>query len=914
VTKSPTVLDQDRSALGAIGRVLAAIGGAGFELQPVLDALAAEATSLCGADMGFVFLRDGDVLRFVAASGGRPEHWAHEREHPDPIDRRSINGRVALSGQAERIDDVPTDPEYGAAAYQIGGVRSLLGVPIRTDDALIGTFGLGREERNPFTDEEVALVTIFADQAAVAIRLGRLLTESHEAVERESAVAEVLRTIARSTFDLDRALQAVLDNAVRLARATGGNIAREEDGSFRLAAVTAGVPEELAEILEGRDFTNDRGSAMGRALMEHGPVQIPDALADPEYEVVDAQRVVGFRTILGIPLLNEGAAVGVLSVWRSEVDPFSEAEIRLVATFAEHAAVAIRLAGLLTETTEALERESAVGRVLQSLAGSTLDLDHLFQLVIERATFLSHADEGNLLRAEEGGRFRVAAFTPGVPEAFREALEGYIFEPGRGTLTGRVLMERGPVQIPDVQADSEYEFEAAPRTSGARTLLGVPLMRDGEPIGVLAVWRKDVKPFTNLEIGVVETFADQIGIAVRLVGLLDETSEALERESAVAQVLASIARSRFDLQAVLDSVTESAVRLSGADSGNMALIADGRYRIAASFGEKSAELRRMFEASRIELDRGSLVGRVTMEGGTVQINDVLADPEYAHLDMQQVVGFRTLLGVPLMREGEPMGVLIMQRSEVRPFTEPEIALITTFADQAALAVANVELYETVERQRAALAGFAPHVAGLLSSPEGEALLAGHRREISALFCDMRGFTAFAETAEPEELFSVLREYHAAVGEIAIGNGGMLEHFAGDGFMIFFNDPTPVPDHPMAALRTALAMQDRFAQLAAGWHRRGYDLGLGIGISLGFATLGRIGFEGRYDYAGVGAVTNLAARLSSAAAAGETLISQRLLSMVEDRVFGEPVEDLALKGFSHPVSAYRVTGLREVPPA
>jgi class 3 adenylate cyclase len=277
-------------------------------------------------------------------------------------------------------------------------------------------------------------------------------------------------------------------------------------------------------------------------------------------------------------------------------------------------------------------------------------------------------------------------------------------------------------------------------------------------------------------------------------------------------------------------------------------------------------------------------------------------------DMQEVVGFRTLLGVPLMRDGLPTGVLMMQRTEVRPFDEKEIALVTTFADQAALAIANVELYETVERQRADLASFAPHVAGLLSSPTGQTLLAGHRREISALFCDMRGFTAFAETAEPEELFSVLREYHTEVGRIALGNGGMVEHFAGDGFMIFFNDPTPVADHPMAALRSALTMHEHFAELATGWRRRGYDLGLGIGISVGFATLGRIGFEGRYDYAGVGAVTNLAARLSSAAAAGETLISQRMYSMVEDRVRGEAVEDLSLKGFSHAVTAYRVTGL------
>jgi class 3 adenylate cyclase len=261
-----------------------------------------------------------------------------------------------------------------------------------------------------------------------------------------------------------------------------------------------------------------------------------------------------------------------------------------------------------------------------------------------------------------------------------------------------------------------------------------------------------------------------------------------------------------------------------------------------------------------------------------------------------------------MSEDEPVGVLAVWRNEVRSFDDTEVGVLTTFADQAAIAIANVRLFETVERQRTELARFAPQVADLLSSPEGEALLAGHRREISALFCDLRGFTPFSEVAEPEELFSVLRQYHGAVGEIAVANGGTVEHFAGDGLMIFFNDPAPVADHQVAAVRTAMAMRDRFDELAAGWRKRGYDLGLGIGIAVGYATLGRIGFEGRYDYAGVGTVTTLASRLSTAAVAGEILVSQRLLAAVEDAVRAEPVESLELKGFSHAGTVYRVTGI------
>lgn len=554
----------ERSALDAIGRVLDAIGGSGVELQPVLERALTEAAALCHADMGFVFLLDGDVLRTVAGVGATAEHWDYQRAHPFPVTRETVGGRVALSNDAVHIADVLADEEYHWGGQAVGGYRTLLGVPIHTDAGLIGAFGLGRATVSPFSDAEIDLVSVFADQAAVAIRLARLLAETNEALERESAVGHVLGTIARSTFDLQAVLDGLIANAARL----------------------------------------------------------------------------------------------------------------------------------------------------------------------------SHADEGNLLR-EEDGHWVVAAFTSGVTERFRDIVRSYPFRPERGSLMGRALEERAPVLVEDVLADPEYVLTDAQREAGFRTFLAVPLLRDGEPIGVLGVWR----------------------------------------------------------------------------------------------------------------------------------------------------------------------------TRVEPFTEPEIRVLTTFADQAVLAFENVRLFQTVERQRAALASFAPHVADLLSRPDGEALLAGHRREISAMFCDMRGFTAFAETAEPEELFNVLREYHAAVGAIVLANGGTVEHFAGDGFMIFFNDPTPIADHPMAALRSAFAIRDRFAELADGWRKRGYELGLGIGMGVGYATLGRIGFEGRYDYAGVGAVANLASRLSSVAAADEILINQRMFAMVEDAVTAEPVEGLQLKGLTHAVTAYQVTALR-----
>ncbi len=304
-------------------------------------------------------------------------------------------------------------------------------------------------------------------------------------------------------------------------------------------------------------------------------------------------------------------------------------------------------------------------------------------------------------------------------------------------------------------------------------------------------------------------------------------------------------------------------------------------------------------------ERGSIVGRAILEQRVVHIVDVLDDPDYALFDLQKIGGYRSALCVPMMREGAPIGAIAVARNVVRPFSNAEIRLIETFADHAVIAVENIRLFQTVERQRTELARFAPEVADLLSSDEGEQLLAGHRREITAVFCDLRGFTAFAETAEPEEVFRVLREYHTAAGEAVVANGGTIEHFAGDGLMAVFNDPAVLPDHELAAVRCATALRERFADLSADWRKRGYELGLGIGISTGYATLGRIGFEGRYDYGAVGKAVILASRLSDVAGPGEILISQRTTAQIDAHIATEPVDALELKGFSRPIVALRL---------
>jgi adenylate cyclase len=356
---------------------------------------------------------------------------------------------------------------------------------------------------------------------------------------------------------------------------------------------------------------------------------------------------------------------------------------------------------------------------------------------------------------------------------------------------------------------------------------------------------------------------------------------------------------------VLDEVAEACRRLCEADHGALWLLQEGLLHLGAHHGEPEGA--RYDRDHPHPLDRTTAAGRAALERQPVQIPDVLADPDYTYPGPRF---FRTMLGVPIMFEDDLIGVVVVVRREPQPFTDAHIALVETFADQAAIALTNARLIEAVERQRTELARYvSPQVADLISSEDGKQLLAGHRAHISCLFADLRGFTAFAETAAPEDLFDVLREYHRMLGELIPACQGTLEHFAGDGVMVFFNDPLPVENHELQAIRLALAAQDRFGELADAWQKRGTDLRLGIGIEAGYATLGRIGFEGRFDYGALGPVTNLASRLSTSASGGQILIGQRVFAATEEAVETTPVGTLELRGFGRPVAAYEVRRLR-----
>jgi class 3 adenylate cyclase len=402
-----------------------------------------------------------------------------------------------------------------------------------------------------------------------------------------------------------------------------------------------------------------------------------------------------------------------------------------------------------------------------------------------------------------------------------------------------------------------------------------------------------------------QEFRDRLSEAVDVAELARSNERLREQQDAISGVLRTVVRSG-ELQPVLDEVTTAAMRLCAGRYGILYL-AEGDVLVAVA--GVGGVLQWEYDKSHPHaFDRTTWAGRTAATREIVHVSDVRLDSEYAYSGPR--AGFRAGLGVPVLFEDELIGVLLIVRENPEPFSDEQIQLVQTFADQVAITIANARLTSAVERQRSELARFvSPQVADLITSDRGEQLLAGHRAYISCLMCDLRGSTAFGETVAPEEVLELLSDYHNLIGELIAASHGTLEHFAGDGVHVFFNDPVPLENHELEASRIALAIQERFGELADTWRKRGSDIGIGIGVASGYATVGRIGFEGRYHYGVVGSVANLAARLSMHAAAGQTLINQRLLAEIEEVADAVPVGELGLKGFARPVPTFELRGIR-----
>ncbi len=736
--------------------------------------------------------------------------------------------------------------------------------------------------------------------------------ELAESRAREAAVAEVLGLMRSAPGELSVVLEAVLDRAASLCGAERASIHLLDGDVYRTAAFWGPPNPEYERLAYDTMRKPGRETLIGRTALDRAVVHVPDVLGDREYTAKEMQRLAGYRTMLGVPLFRGETVAGVFALTRNAVRPFSDREIALVRAFADQAVVAVENARLIKGTSDALERQTAISEVLKDMSRSVFDLERVLESVAMNAVRLCAADNGSIAQLKADG-WRLVANVGDIDQDSMERNWGnQPIEADRRSLTGRVLMDKKTTAIVDARADPEYDAGAG--LFDVRSIIGIPLTRGNDIVGVLILRRAEPKPFTPEQINLLETFADQASIAIENVRLFNETKEALERQTATSEILRVIAGSPTEVQPVLDAIAENAARVCGASDAHVYRVEGEVLKQSAHFGPIPG----LTEGESLPLSRGSLIGRCILDRRAIHTQDAAdLDPaEYPiSVQLQRRWKYRTALSVPLIREGVGIGGIAIRRMAVQPFARKQIELLETFADQAAIAIANAELFQTVRRQRQELSRFlSPQVAELVTSEDGAKLLEGHRRPITVVFCDLRNFTAFAESAEPEEVLGVLREYHRAMGELIVEHHGTLEHFAGDGMMVFFNDPLPVDRHELQAVRMTFAMRARFEEMARGWRKRGYELGFGVGVATGYATLGRIGFEGRYDYGAIGNVVILAQRLSAEAKAGQILLSQRVQAAVEADAETTAVGDLALKGFTRPVTAFAAESVKTPTPA
>ena len=731
----------------ATSEILGVIASSPTDIQPVLDVVAENAARLCNATDAVINRIDGDKLRAVATYGPLPGRGDRELL---PIRRDTMSGRAIIERQTIHVDDLALEPDNDLPApfARSRGVRTLLATPLFREGIPIGAITIRRQEVRPFTEKQIKLLETFAAQAVIAIENVRLFkeiqernAELHEALEHQTATAEVLGIISRSPTDVQPVLDAIVESAARVC-GIDDVVLRLRDGNAMVARAHFGPVSDVRVEISSND-------PRFHWMREHGALHIPDVRAQHDFPTLGS--VTSFRTYLGAPLRQHGEIIGGLFARRIEVRPFTPVQIKLLETFADQAVIAIENVRLFQELKEALEQQTATSEILGVIASSPTDIQPVLDVVAENAARLCEAIDALIVRVD-GDTLQDVAKYGAVPAP------GYPLPISRGTPVGRAVFERQAVHVHDLTAEVETEFpesKTRQQISGSRTALAIPLLREGISIGAIVIRRTEVRPFTEKQISLLKTFADQAVIAienVRLFKELDERTNELTRSVGELKALGEVGQavsSTLDLETVLTRIASHAVQLTGAAGGAIYEYDEeseefhlrGSHQIEKEFVET-------LRASPIRLGGGAL-GQAATSRAPVEVADLFDEREISATRMRPVLrqlGYRSLLAVPLLREGRIMGGLTIYRRTAGSFPPQVVNLLQTFATQSVLAIQNARLFREIEDKSKQIEAANRHKSEFLANMSHEL-----RTPLNAIigFSEVLGERMFGELNEKQ---------------------------------------------------------------------------------------------------------------------------------------------------------------------
>ena len=694
-----------RAQQSATAEILRIIASWPTDVQPVFDAIVTSARRLIDGFTAVVTRVVGAELHLGAfISLGKAEDEELRAYYPRRIADSPMLAEVVGTGMARYMSDVQTDPRALPKTRELAqrrGYKSILVTPMVRKGVVIGLIHVTRAKTGAFSEHQIELLKTFADQAVIAIENVRLFNETREALERQTATADILRVISSSPTDVNPVFEAILDNACRLCDSQLAAAFRYDGTLLHLAATKNWPAEALARVASRWPSAPDPKTTGGRVVLAKGVVLQEDTLADATYDQ-SAAHAGGWRRMLGVPMLRDGEVTGVIVVTWREPGKIPARQVDLLKTFADQAVIAVENVRLFNETREALERQTATAEILKVIAGSPSDVQPVFDAIAGSAfRLLSSAFAAVLRRTGDG--FSVAAkHSSDQPVLARPNPESVPIDPA-ANFPSRVFLGKQMLHIPDwLAVELPVHERSVYERSGVRSSLMLPLLREGECIGVLVVARATASAFSEKEIALMQAFVDQAVIAIENVRLFNETKEALERQTATAEILKVISSSPTDVQPVFDIIGKLAEKLCAADSSLVSTFDGELMQLVALHGysdEGMESLRSHFPMRPHQ--NPSVTARVFRGRVVVHLADVLADPLYGK-ETARSAGLRAVLGVPMLREGQVVGVICVGRVTPGPYDDAQIDLLKTFADQAVIAIENVRLFKELQAQTEAL--------------------------------------------------------------------------------------------------------------------------------------------------------------------------------------------------------------------